>query len=338
MKSAPLVCAIALAALLASPALALAFTGDNHKDLTAAAFRVLADPQTVEELRAVSIIGDSTAYEPLAPGMPWFLSAAHFDNCAWSEGSTWIKDHRRAAVSEAYADAILAVQDQLDRFVAELRAGAPMRADAILARLGLRPQARVISEALAWPTGKIYFFQGSAYSRYDLGLDHVDPDYPRDTASNWPGLGGVVDAALVAPGGAKAYFFRGASYSRYDVAADHVDSGFPLDIGTYWHGLWGSGLDAAVLWPNGKIYFFRGTSYVRYDFEDDQVDTGYPLPIAGQWRGLEPFSSGIDAVFVTPNGQKAYFFRGDHYIRYDVALDRADPGYPLRIEDHWHGM
>jgi hypothetical protein len=231
---------IAFATLVASPTAGFAFTGDNHKELTAAAFRVLADPQTVAELREASLIGDSSAYEPLAPGKPWFLSAAHFDNCAWAEGSTWIKDHRKAAVAaaiaydasptvtrravvfgnlgfvlhatedfyahsywveshswgslanldgaepagwfsgtypddlpkncpagfpghdllnkdsasrtgfdEAYADAILAVQDQLDRFVAELRADAPARADAILARLGLRPQARVISAGLA---------------------------------------------------------------------------------------------------------------------------------------------------------------------------------------------
>jgi hypothetical protein len=423
---------IALAAPLAAPASAHAFTGDNHKNLTAAAFRVLADPQTVAELRAVSVIGDSTDYEPLAPGTPWFLSGAHFDNCAWSEGTTWIRNHRKAAVNaaiaydanptaarradvfdnlgfvlhatedfyahsywvenhawgvlanfdgaepagwfsgtypddlpkkcfpgfpshdtlnkdsasrpgfdEAYADAILAVQDQMERFAAELRAATPARADAILERLGLRRQARVISEALAWPSGKVYFFQGSAYSRYDLTADHVDPGYPRDTAANWPGLGelgGFVDAALVAPGGDKAYFFRGSRYSRYDVAADRVDDGYPLDIATYWHGLWGSGLGAAVLWPNGKLYFFRGSQYERYDFEDDSVDPGYPLPIVGMWQGLEPFSGGIDAVFVTPDREKAYFFRGDYYIRYDVALDRADSGYPLRIEDYWHGL
>ena len=93
-----------------------------------------------------------------------------------------------------------------------------------------------------------------------------------------------------------------------------------------------------MLWPNGKLYFFRGPQYMRYDFADNLVDAGYPLSIAGLWHGLEPCSDGIDAVFVTPNGQKAYFFRGDYYIRYDVALDRADPGYPLKIEDYWHGL
>jgi hypothetical protein len=437
-KSVCLARTIALTALLASPTSALAFSGTNHKELTAAAFRVLADPGTVAELREASLIGDTNADVPQAPGNPWLLSAAHFDNCAWSEGSTWIQGHRTAAVAaaiaydadptaarradvfahlgfvlhatedfyahsywvenhewgvladldgpqpagwysgrwdgnepklcpagtphhndmskdrlgsspsstpenfdEAYADAILAVQDQLDRFITELRFTAPCEADAILERLGLRKQPQVISEALTWPSGKVYFFQGTSYSRYDLGADRVDSGYPRTTAANWPGLGafgGAVDAAVMSPSGAKAYFFRGTRYARYDVAADRVDAGYPVETAPSWHGLWGTDLDAAVQWPNGKLYFFQGPEYMRYDFEDDQVDAGYPLPIAGMWHGLEPFSDGIDAAFVTPNGQKAYFFRGDYYIRYDVALDRADPGYPLRIEDYWHGL
>jgi len=49
------------------------------------------------------------------------------------------------------------------------------RADAILARLGLREQAQVISEALAWPMGKVYFFQGTSYSKYDLGAITSNP-------------------------------------------------------------------------------------------------------------------------------------------------------------------
>ena len=40
----------------------------------------------------------------------------------------------------------------------------------------------------------------------------------------------------------------------------------------------------------------------------------------------------MDAA-VTWNNRKAYFFRGSEYIRYDIATDRADPGYPaLRAE------
>jgi len=415
--------ALALAGLLASPSSALAFNSDNHHALTSAAFRGLADPNTVDKLRGVSLKGDEEA---------WEVSGAHFDNCAWNEGSLWIRNYRTAAVSaaiiydlnptpdnrdsvfdnfgfvlhatedfyahsnwvethnwgeladldgskpanwisgtfpddepkrcaepsqahaqlnkddagrdgfeEAYADAILAVQDQLDRFVAELRSAAPSRADAILAELGLRKQRRVITEALAWPTGKVYFFQENQYSRYDLIIDHVDPGYSLATVDYWPGLdafGGYVHGAFVAPNRTDAYFFNNGRYVRYDIAADEVAAGYPRNISPDWQGLWSTGVDAAVLWPNGKVYFFRGGQYDRYDLGNNQVDAGYPKSIAGMWHGLEPFSRGIDAVFVRPDGQKAYFFRGDYYIRYDIAADRADPGYPLRIEDYWHGL
>ena len=43
------------------------------------------------------------------------------------------------------------------------------------------------------------------------------------------------------------------------------------------------------------------------------------------------------AAVVWPNG-KAYFFRGNEYIRYDMAKDSADPGYPLPIVGMWPGL
>jgi hypothetical protein len=96
-----LVCAIVLVAVATTCEHAFAFSRDNHEKLTEAAFRTLADPGTVAELRNASLIGDSRDYEPLAPGIPWNQSAAHYDNCAWYEGRTWVKDHRHAAVTAA---------------------------------------------------------------------------------------------------------------------------------------------------------------------------------------------------------------------------------------------
>src|SRR2546421_49802 len=35
---------------------------------------------------------------------------------------------------------------------------------------------------------------------------------------------------------------------------------------------------------------------------------------------------------------KAYFFRGDQYVRYDIEQDHADDGYPLPIASSWPGV
>lgn len=194
---------------------------------------------------------------------------------------------------------------------------------------------------------KAYFIFGPRYARYDAGLDQVDAGYPKSIADNWQGFAGTgftegIDAALNWTGD-KVFLFRGSDYLRYDIPANRVDTGYPLRIGEFWPGLaqhgFDAGIHAAVNWDNGKAYFFKGSQYLRYDMQGDHVDDGYPLPIAGNWPGFAEagFADGIDTVINWGNG-KAYFFRGDQYLRYDIASDTADPDYPRNIDEGWPGL
>lgn len=196
-------------------------------------------------------------------------------------------------------------------------------------------------DALDYGNGKIYFFNGMQYVRFDTDNMRVDSFYPKAVnTSTWPGWPSTwtngADAA-VNWGTGKAYFFRGSEYIRYDILLDQVDAGYPLPISTHW-GNWPStwtGVDAAVNWNNGKAYFFRGSEYVRVDVAAKAVDAGYPKSIATNWPGV--WSSGIEFVTTLPSG-KAYFFKGSQYTRYDIAADHADAGYPNLIVGNWPGV
>jgi hypothetical protein len=191
-----------------------------------------------------------------------------------------------------------------------------------------------VDSAVAWNNGKIYFFKGSEYARYDIDEDRLDEGYPRAISSGWPGLWKEgVHAGVLLPSG-KAYFFRGDEYIRYDAAADKADPGYPKKIKDGWKGVWADGIDAALFnMLNGKLYFFKGSQYVRYDVSADRVDPGYPLPIGPNWP--DSFSHDLDAA--TSIGLTAYFFRGEKYINYSLLADKAASG-DRTISYWWPGL
>jgi type 1 glutamine amidotransferase len=199
-----------------------------------------------------------------------------------------------------------------------------------------------LDAAFNWGNGKAYFFNGNQYLRYDIATDRTDPGYPKFINNeNWRGLPwkSGIDTAVDWNNG-KVYFFKGNQYLRYDIATDRADAGYPKFINNEtWPGLpWRDGIDAAVNWGNGKAYFFKGNQYVRYDIATDRTDAGYPKFINNEtWPGL-PWTFGIDAAVNWGNG-KAYFFKGNQYLRYDIATDRADAGYPKFINNEtWPGL
>ncbi len=141
---------------------------------------------------------------------------------------------------------------------------------------------------------------------------------------------------------AKAYFIRGGTYSRYDTVANTVDAGYPKALTAGWAGIdataFAGGFDTGIDLGKGKLYLFRGSEYLRIDQQSNAVDSA-ARTIAGNWGGLGEtgFADGLDAAINWGNG-KAYFFKGDAYIQYDIESDTVDPGHPAPIAGNWPGM
>ncbi|WP_211828910.1 hemopexin repeat-containing protein [Kistimonas asteriae] len=203
--------------------------------------------------------------------------------------------------------------------------------------------------ATKWDNGKVYFFRGNQYYRFDLGNDSVDSGYPAGISGGWSGLdrftGGASDIdAVINWGNGKAYFFKDDEYIRYDIDADRADDGYPMKIAEQWPELakfqgGARDIDAAINWSNGNAYFFKGAEYIRYNLSSGKVDVGYPMLISDTtWPGLQVWPSHIDAAF-RKDLFKSYLFKEGEYVRFDHALNKADAGYPKRINSSsWSGL
>ncbi|MFW9995151.1 MAG: DUF6345 domain-containing protein [Candidatus Odinarchaeota archaeon] len=215
----------------------------------------------------------------------------------------------------------------------------------------------------------IAFFSGhGSQTGPSFGVDNLDDGTAKHTEVRWgnkslkwiafdaclvlkhatPSFTGGIDAAVCGTDRrkGKAYFFKGNYYLRYDWDDDYVDANYPKRIAGHWDGFpsnFTSGIDAAVLGDGprkGKAYFFKGNQYVRFDWDDDRVDSGYPKSIAGHWDGFPSnFTSGLNAGLYGDKSfsGKAYFFKGDQYVRFDWDDDRVDSGYPKSMAGLWYG-
>jgi len=97
-----------------------------------------------------------------------------------------------------------------------------------------------IDAAVYWGNGKIFFFKGGQYVRYDVEKNRTDSGYPKSiNKRNWPGMiwtSGIDD--VIFWGNGKAYFFKDYEYIRYDVNEDRADPGYPKQVNRQtWPGL-----------------------------------------------------------------------------------------------------
>ena len=197
-----------------------------------------------------------------------------------------------------------------------------------------------IDAIVYWPpTNRAYFFRGSDYVRYRLGQGESAEEKASLRQHYWKGLAfeDRIDAASTVGPEELVYFFRGGMYVPYRVsavAAQERALDQPRPIVNRYPNLppkYQQDLDAVLYWPsNGRLYFFKKDLYLACD-----ANTGAPLQherkIAEGWRGVN--FDRIDAAFLGNVG-KAYFFRGDQYVVYSVAGDKATgPARPWK--DYW---
>ncbi len=187
--------------------------------------------------------------------------------------------------------------------------------------------------------GKVYFFKGNRYIRWNLKTGEKDSGYPKLISEHWcPFMADGIDAAVNWSKGHSGvtYFFKGNQYIRWNLETNEMDDDYPKAISAAWESqsFMDGGIDAAVNWINNKVYLFKGNQYIRWDVERTEVDSGYPKLISANWA---PFmANGIDAAINWGNG-KAYFFKGDEYIRWTIGVG-MDDGYPKPIEPNWHSF
>jgi hypothetical protein len=164
------------------------------------------------------------------------------------------------------------------------------------------------------------------------------------------GFDGDLDAVLNGEGqfAGNCYLFKGDSYLKFEWSSRKVAAGYPKKIAGNWPGLpamFHSDLDAVINGEgpfSGFCYFFKGDSYMKFDWAKDHAAYDAPKKIAGNWPGFPAgFDHDLDAAL---NGReifagKAYFFKGDSYIRFDWQKDSADKDYPRKIAEGWdlHG-
>lgn len=194
--------------------------------------------------------------------------------------------------------------------------------------------------------GKVYFFNGCQYLRYDDSTDNgrVAAGYPQKIAHKFYGVslrasqgkqGGKIKGCI-ATGNGKVQLFYHDSCSRFDLALNCLDDGYPKPISQLWPNLNFERIDGVFNLGRHKVYFICGNRVSRGDLRNGRIDHGYPKFISRQWPGLG--LSRISAAFANQRGQY-YFFAGNRYARWDCDRQQIDEGYPRRVDGHnWPGM
>jgi len=189
-----------------------------------------------------------------------------------------------------------------------------------------------LSAVLGRDDGKIFFFRGPDYLRYDWAADAADAGYPRETDPWWLGVGAnPLDAAAQRDDGL-AWMFRGDVAMTYDWSLDAVAA--TASIATALPGVAWDHVDAAARLPTDDgVVLFQGGQLLRWT-PAAGVQPGDPRAITEVWSDIS--NDPIDAAFTIAN--RIYVFRGDDYWRVELSDGSVPSSYPRDRTYWWPGL
>jgi hypothetical protein len=126
----------------------------------------------------------------------------------------------------------------------------------------------------------------------------------------------------------------------------HYDGGYLYVTSKYDYlgGNFSNNGSTVKLWTNqnGTKYWFKKGNKYKNDACDNFF---YVVTTTNESEALTFNITDIPSSLLEPRDRpipnpfkKAYFFKGDQYIQFDIANDRADEGYPKPIKGNWPGL
>ncbi|CAH1378861.1 unnamed protein product [Tenebrio molitor] len=167
--------------------------------------------------------------------------------------------------------------------------------------------------------------------------DHKNHDPKHNIpATNSPSLPNICDGYFDAVASLREEIFIFKEYYVWRLKdMSKIEAGYPISIRHMFPDLPPTvkAIDAAYERPDGMIVLFTGPQFWVYDGTSFVENSPRPLSDYGLPTTLDK----IDAVQVWGRNGKTYFYKQDHFWRYNEGNKEMDEGYPRHME-RWRGV
>jgi len=155
-------------------------------------------------------------------------------------------------------------------------------------------------------------------------------------------VGGAINVTFGPYNGYLYFFHSDGTYSRFNRMTCEIEYYAPMGNWNNWPSQWQYPY-ATASWDNQYVYFLHNPDYVAYNLNTDRLDGPMsPMTNFVGWPSnwMDRVDAALYAGYHPGSGRrKAYFFRDDEYIRYDLQANGVESGYlpPAKIAQWWPG-